>query len=67
MNALAALLATAAVTAGSVTVAKAIRKRWREAPDHIQWLRKRKSGRQDGAVIDLVADETGVYGMPERR
>ncbi|MEO1040816.1 MAG: hypothetical protein AAFX52_00865 [Pseudomonadota bacterium] len=66
MNALAALLATAAVAAGSVTAVKAIRKRLRDAPDHIQWLRKRKSGRKDGAVIDLVADESGVYGMPER-
>jgi len=67
MNALAALLATAAVTAGSVTAVKAIRKRLREAPDQVHWLRKRRSGRNDGAVIDLVADESGVYGMRRGR
>ena len=68
MNALATILATAAVTAGSIQAVKAIRKRFQDAPDHIKWLRKRRSAREDGAVLDLEVDEdTGVYGLRQPR
>ena len=68
MNPIAAILATAAVTAGSIKAAEALRKRRRRASENLNWLRKRRSGRTDGAVIDLEVDaETGVYGLRDGR
>jgi hypothetical protein len=67
MNALATLLATAAITAGTVTAVKKLRKTLRHAPDDVRWLRKRRSTREDGIVIDLQENESGVYSVPPGR
>lgn len=67
MNPLVAVIATAAVAAGSVKAVQAIQKRLREAPDHVKWLKKRRSGREDGAVVELEQDtSTGVYALRDR-
>jgi hypothetical protein len=63
MNAIATILATAAITAGTVKIAKEMRKRLQKAPDDVRWLRKRRSTREDGIVIDLQEDESGVYSI----
>lgn len=64
MNAIATILATAAVTAGSIRAVREIRKRLKRASDH----KDLKGKRGDGRVIDLEKDaETGVYGVSKRR
>lgn len=66
MNPLVAVIATAAVAAGSVKAVQALQKRLRDAPDHVKWLRKRRSSREDGAVVELKKDDqTGVYALHE--
>ncbi|MEM1379365.1 MAG: hypothetical protein AAGH41_01945 [Pseudomonadota bacterium] len=68
MNPLVAVLATAAVAAGSVKAIQEVRKRLRDAPDHIKWLKKRRSSREDGVVVDLEPDQTtGVYTLKTER
>lgn len=68
MNPIATILATAAITAGSLRAAKAVRKRLKRASDDLPWLKKRRSSREDGIVLDLEEDrETGVYALREPR
>lgn len=64
MNAITTILATAAITAGTLQAIKAARRRFASAPDDRAWLKKRRSSREDGIVVDLEVDEaTGVYGL----
>lgn len=66
MNAIAALLATAAATAGTIKVARIVRREL-AARRGQSWLKKRRSGRQDGSVLDLKQNADGVYGLSENR
>lgn len=64
MNPLATIVATAAATAASLKLIQAFQKRLKEAPENVRWLKKRRSSRQDGAVLDLEPDaKTGIYGL----
>ncbi|MFC3301296.1 hypothetical protein [Parvularcula lutaonensis] len=67
MNALATLLATAAVTAGSIKAIRALRKRMRNAPERARTMRKGTARMRDKDVIDLERNaHTGVYGIAEQ-
>ena len=66
MNPIVTILATAAATTASLKLVQSLRRRVKEAPDHVKWLRKHRSGRQDGNVVDLEVDtKTGIYRMKE--
>ncbi|MEM9811015.1 MAG: hypothetical protein AAF788_07300, partial [Pseudomonadota bacterium] len=58
-----ALLTTAAVAAGSITAARALRKRFRRAQNHWDRIRRGDHAGKDEAVLDLEADENGVFGL----
>ncbi|MEM1410483.1 MAG: hypothetical protein AAGG79_07055 [Pseudomonadota bacterium] len=64
MNPIVTILTTAALTAGSLRLAKAVRARFRQRSGAEGRLRGHPPGGGDGGVIDLEADaETGVYGL----
>lgn len=68
MNPLATIVATAAATAASLKLVQSLKKRLKEAPENVRWLKKHRSAREDGAVLDLEPDtKTGVYGLKEDR
>ena len=67
MNPVTALLTTAAVAAGTITAPKAFRKRMKQARDQIEQIRLRERARKNGTVLDLEADENGVFGLKDSK
>jgi hypothetical protein len=68
MNPIATVLTTAAVTAASIKAYGFVRKKLKQADPATKWLKKRRSKREDGVVVDLEPDEaTGVFAMKQAK
>lgn len=68
MSATITLLATAAVTVGTVSVVKAVKRRIIEGERRLDAIRARQARRRETPVLDLEADaQSGAYVLRDRR